>query len=66
MSEQEKKKIVKKNYEKEKDEVAPNPQVVEKGKKIKNELDKLMDKIDDVLEENAEAFVKSYIQKGGE
>ena len=30
------------------------------------ELDDLLDEIDDVLEANAEDFVKSYIQKGGE
>ena len=35
-------------------------------KKIKAELDELLDEIDDVLETNAEDFVKSYIQKGGE
>ena len=36
------------------------------GEKIKAELDDLLDEIDDVLETNAEDFVKSYIQKGGE
>ena len=36
------------------------------GDKIKAELDELLDEIDDVLETNAEDFVKSYIQKGGE
>ncbi len=29
-------------------------------------LDELLDEIDDVLEENAEAFVRDYVQKGGE
>ena len=29
-------------------------------------LDELLDEIDQVLEENAEEFVKNYIQKGGE
>ena len=38
----------------------------EQGEKIKAELDDLLDEIDDVLETNAEDFVKSYIQKGGE
>ena len=38
----------------------------ESGTKIKAELDELLDEIDDVLETNAEDFVKSYIQKGGE
>lgn len=28
--------------------------------------DDLLDEIDGVLEENAEEFVKSYVQKGGE
>lgn len=36
------------------------------GDKIKAELDDLLDEIDGVLEQNAEDFVKSYIQKGGE
>ncbi|HLI55723.1 MAG TPA: ubiquitin-like protein Pup [Actinomycetota bacterium] len=30
------------------------------------EVDKLLDEIDEVLEENAEEFVRSYVQKGGE
>ena len=36
------------------------------GDKIKAELDDLLDEIDEVLEENAEEFVRSYVQKGGE
>jgi ubiquitin-like protein Pup len=31
-----------------------------------SEVDDLLDEIDDVLEENAEEFVKNYVQKGGE
>ncbi len=38
----------------------------EAGEKIKAELDDLLDEIDEVLEENAEEFVRSYVQKGGE
>lgn len=34
--------------------------------KLKAELDDLLDEIDGVLETNAEDFVKSYVQKGGE
>ena len=41
------------------------PETSESGEKIKAELDDLLDEIDDVLEQNAEDFVKSYIQKGG-
>lgn len=33
---------------------------------LKSEMDDLLDEIDEVLETNAEEFVKSYIQKGGE
>ena len=36
------------------------------GEKLKEELDDLLDEIDTVLEDNAEDFVKSYVQKGGE
>ncbi|MFV0309111.1 MAG: ubiquitin-like protein Pup [Desertimonas sp.] len=36
------------------------------GEKLKAELDDLLDEIDEVLETNAEDFVKSYVQKGGE
>lgn len=42
------------------------PSTSETGEKIKAELDDLLDEIDDVLETNAEDFVKSYIQKGGQ
>jgi ubiquitin-like protein Pup len=33
---------------------------------IKSDLDSILDQIDEVLEENAEEFVKSYVQKGGQ
>lgn len=36
------------------------------GERLKAEMDDILDEIDDVLESNAEDFVKSYIQKGGE
>ena len=39
--------------------VAPVAPATERGEKLKAE-------IDDVLEENAEEFVRSYVQKGGE
>jgi prokaryotic ubiquitin-like protein Pup len=40
--------------------------VSESGEKLKAELDDLLDEIDEVLETNAEDFVKSYVQKGGQ
>ena len=33
---------------------------------LKADLDDLLDEIDEVLEENAEEFVRNYVQKGGE
>jgi ubiquitin-like protein Pup len=42
------------------------PASSEQGEKIKAELDDLLEEIDEVLESNAEDFVKSYVQKGGE
>jgi ubiquitin-like protein Pup len=33
---------------------------------LKEEMDALVDEIDEVLEENAEEFVKNYVQRGGE
>ena len=42
------------------------PATTERGDKIKAELDDLLDEIDEVLETNAEEFVKSYVQKGGQ
>ena len=33
---------------------------------LASELDGLLDEIDSVLETNAEEFVKSYVQKGGQ
>ena len=38
----------------------------EKGEELKDEMDNLLDEIDSVLEENAEEFVKNYVQRGGE
>lgn len=40
--------------------------LADKGEKIKAELDSLLDEVDEVLEENAEDFVKSYVQRGGQ
>ncbi len=36
------------------------------GDRLKAELDDLLDEIDEVLETNAEDFVRSFVQKGGE
>ncbi len=36
------------------------------AEKIKSDIDDLLDEIDEVLESNAEEFVKNYVQKGGQ
>jgi prokaryotic ubiquitin-like protein Pup len=33
---------------------------------LERQLDDLLDEVDAVLEENAEEFVKGYVQKGGQ
>lgn len=45
---------------------AAQSDVRERHEKLSEDVDALLDEIDDVLEENAEEFVKGYIQKGGE
>ena len=48
------------------EEQAPNSDVQERHEKLNDDVDAILDEIDDVLEENAEEFVRSYIQKGGQ
>jgi ubiquitin-like protein Pup len=48
------------------DEVDEVPPPSATGEKLKAELDDLLDEIDEVLEDNAEEFVRNYVQKGGE
>ena len=43
-----------------------SPEVQQKGARLKEDMDRLLDEIDSVLEENAEEFIKNYVQKGGE
>jgi ubiquitin-like protein Pup len=40
--------------------------VAERKVAMDDDVDAILDEIDDVLETNAEDFVKSFIQKGGE
>jgi len=42
------------------------PIVVPPPSELKERMDAVLDDIDSVLEENAELFVKSYVQKGGQ
>ncbi|HAX82877.1 MAG TPA: ubiquitin-like protein Pup [Actinobacteria bacterium] len=36
------------------------------AEELTEKIDDLLDEIDSVLEENAEEFVKNYVQKGGQ
>ncbi|MBB6625843.1 ubiquitin-like protein Pup [Nocardioides sp. KIGAM211] len=47
-------------------EVAPETDVAERKEVLDSDVDSILDEIDEVLEANAEDFVKSFIQKGGE
>jgi|TARA_B110000263_G_scaffold139499_1_gene120996 ubiquitin-like protein Pup len=40
--------------------------MAKKGEELKEDMDSLMEEIDSVLEENAEEFVKNYVQRGGQ
>ncbi|MGY2084812.1 ubiquitin-like protein Pup [Blastococcus sp. SYSU DS0539] len=47
-------------------EASVDTEVAERHKEMTEDVDSLLDEIDDVLEENAEDFVRAYVQKGGE
>jgi ubiquitin-like protein Pup len=56
-----------KQHEDEVDEVVEaTSDVAERHEKLTEDVDALLDEIDDVLETNAEDFVRSFVQKGGE
>ena len=40
--------------------------VSERHEKLTEDVDAILDEIDDVLETNAEDFVRAFVQKGGE
>ena len=49
---------------------APAPEVdaevAERHEKLTEDVDAILDEIDDVLETNAEDFVRAFVQKGGQ
>ena len=47
-------------------EASVDSEVAERHEKMTEDVDSLLDEIDDVLESNAEDFVRAYVQKGGE
>jgi ubiquitin-like protein Pup len=57
----------KKSSETEDQAAAASPSdVAERKEQLDEDIDAILGEIDDVLETNAEDFVKSFIQKGGE
>jgi ubiquitin-like protein Pup len=63
---QERKQPKKSSEEATQDEVAPETDVAERKEALDDDVDAILDEIDEVLESNAEDFVKSFIQKGGQ
>jgi ubiquitin-like protein Pup len=47
-------------------DVEATSDVAERQEKLTEDVDALLDEIDDVLETNAEDFVRSFVQKGGQ
>ncbi|MDP2013048.1 MAG: ubiquitin-like protein Pup [Actinomycetota bacterium] len=46
--------------------MSSNAAATERKAALDAEVDSMLDEIDDVLEVNAEDFVKSFVQKGGQ
>ena len=40
--------------------------IAERHEKLSEDVDAILDEIDEVLESNAEDFVRAFVQKGGE
>ena len=64
MAEQERKQVTPETDEQV--EVTEDGEGAGQGEEIAERIDDLLEEIDSVLEENAEEFVKNYVQKGGE
>jgi ubiquitin-like protein Pup len=47
-------------------EASVDAEGTERREQMGSDVDDILDEIDGVLESNAEEFVKSYVQKGGE
>ena len=46
--------------------VESSSDVAARHEKLSEDVDAILDEIDDVLESNAEDFVRAFVQKGGE
>jgi ubiquitin-like protein Pup len=52
--------------EEEQETEAPAGDVQERQDKLTDDVDAILDEIDEVLESNAEDFVRAFVQKGGQ
>jgi ubiquitin-like protein Pup len=66
MAEQQHRSPRKSSEETEQVESAEPAQDTERKEKLDDDVDAILGDIDDVLEENAEEFVRSFVQKGGQ
>jgi ubiquitin-like protein Pup len=48
------------------DDVQATEEVAERKERLDEDVDAILEDIDDVLETNAEEFVRGFVQKGGE
>ena len=55
-----------KSSDDEQDQVETTEVDTERKEKLDDDVDSILGDIDDVLEENAEEFVRSFVQKGGQ
>lgn len=60
------KRTAEKTTEHTEEQVRPLGETALKDDALDHDVDDLLAEIDDVLEENAEEFVRTYIQKGGQ
>ena len=52
--------------EEETPEVEASEEVAERKERLDDDVDSILDEIDEVLEVNAEEFVRGFVQKGGQ
>ena len=48
------------------EEAQNDDDIAERKEKLDEDVDAILDEIDDVLESNAEEFVRGFVQKGGQ
>jgi prokaryotic ubiquitin-like protein Pup len=59
-------KTTRKSTDDEQVDAAPSDAASERKEKLDDDVDAILDDIDQVLESNAEEFVRGFVQKGGE